>query len=132
MSETIDYARLVLDESGAVAHSRDMMTEMLVQTVAGMSADDGEVQRWTRHIAPAVEKTVDFIQGAYERMIAGYYTKDELVQVLDLYRTPLGRKLLDQHSATKDQQMQFGTEWGRLVWEEMLRTYELENSTEPQ
>jgi hypothetical protein len=63
------------------------------------------------------QEMIDLVAPIY----AKYYTEDELVQLIQFYKTPLGKKVIETLPMITQDSYSAGEEWGRKIAEKVQK-----------
>lgn len=99
--------------NGVVEHHKNL----LLQANPTASKDLEEVAKRLRtELAPRVTE----IQTEIARAYASQFTEQELKDALAFYKTPLGKKLIEEEPKVLDQSMQVAQNWGDRLSEQVI------------
>jgi len=102
--------REVLQLTGAAALGMQVMEQMrpaLEKAIPNVPASF-----WNEFMAEVrPDELVDIIVPVYSK----HFTLDELEQLVQFYKTPVGRRVIDEMPAVMKESMAAGQEWGRQI-----------------
>ncbi len=90
---------------------------LFLQQNPGLSKELNEVATKIRNdLAPRFDELVNDVARNY----ATYFTEQELKDVLAFYKSPVGKKLLDQQPKVVDASMKFAQDWANKLSDEVI------------
>jgi len=119
----LQLARDVLDANGEAKSFDNLVPNILEQAANSFVQSNPDLIRDLREVAvslvPEFEKRKSEIVDILARAYAVNFSDAELKEMLDFYRSPTGRKLVDKRQALVDQGLRGVQQWGRGIAKEM-------------
>jgi hypothetical protein len=120
-AQRLEKARALIEATGAAALSQQMMDGVTHQLETVMLSQNPGREKDIRslvqdYVRPALKDGMpELIQG-FEALYASNFTVDEMDQIIAFYRTPVGRKTLQQMPQIMQQSMALGQAWaGKMM-----------------
>jgi hypothetical protein len=127
-AQRLEKARALIEVTGAAVLSQQMMegvtrqleTVLLSQNPGREKDIHSLVQD---HMRPALKDGIpELIQG-FEALYASNFTVDEMDQLIAFYRTPIGRKSLQQMPQIIQQSMALGQAWAGKIMQRVEESF---------
>ncbi|MDR1315784.1 MAG: DUF2059 domain-containing protein [Spirochaetales bacterium] len=102
----------VMDMKNIGLQTFDVMLAQMVQMFPDVPTD----------FLDAFRENLDFssLFDAFIPIYAKYYTHDEVMQLIEFYRTPLGRKTIELTPAITEESMAMSLEWAMRVSQQLI------------
>src|ERR1043166_6140623 len=106
-----------------IAEVIDRSKQVLVQTNPMLSNDLNEIAgRLIKAFSPRITEVLNEVA----RLYAVHFTEQELKNALAFYKSPLGKKIIEQEPVILDQTVIFTEQWAGKLSEEVLARYRAE------
>ena len=113
---TKEHIKTLLDMMGAGKIGVQVMENMLVTFKKSIPNVPNEVwDEFMKEVKP--ETLIDLIIPIY----AKHYTDEDVIQLIDFYRTPLGKKVIEKMPLISQESYLVGAEWGKKLGEQAVR-----------
>ena len=112
-----DNARQVLKLSGAVEMSAQIMGQMLESFKKAAPEVPEEFWNGFAKETASADKFVEMLVPIYVK----HYTNDELLQLIQFYKSPIGKTLVQKSSLIAKESYGVGEQWGKEVAAEVIK-----------
>lgn len=119
-AQRLEKARILIEATGAAALSQDIMDKVTNQIEAVMLSQNPGREKDIRglvqdHVRPALKDGMPELMQGVEALYASNFTVDEMDQIIAFYRTPVGRKTLQQMPQLMLHSMALGQAWAEKM-----------------
>jgi uncharacterized protein len=112
---TKEHIKTLLEMTGIAKIGVQMMENMLV--TFKKSAPNAPTEFWDEFMKEVKPETlIELTIPAY----AKHYTDEEVLQLIDFYRTPLGKKVIEKMPLVAQESYVVGAEWGKKLGEQVI------------
>jgi len=113
---TKEHVRTLLEMMGSGKIGVQVMENMLVSFKKAAPNVPNEV--WDEFMKEAnPEALVELMVPIYEK----HYTDEDVTQLIEFYRTPLGKKVIEKMPLITQESYQVGAEWGKKLGEQAFK-----------
>lgn len=107
---TKEHIKTLLEMTGAGKIGVQVMDNMIATFKKSAPNVPNEIwDEFMKDVKP--EALIDLIIPVY----AKYYTDEDINQLIDFYRTPLGKKVVERMPSISQESYQLGAEWGKKL-----------------
>jgi uncharacterized protein len=116
LTATKDHINTLLEMTGAGKIGVQVMENMIATFRKSMPNVPSDF--WDEFLKDAKPETlIELMIPVY----AKHYTDEEIVQLIDFYRTPLGKKVIEKLPLISQESYVIGAEWGRKLSEQAIK-----------
>ncbi|MDG5497122.1 DUF2059 domain-containing protein [Niveispirillum sp. BGYR6] len=119
-AQRLEKARALIETTGMATISQQIMDGLMGQVekmaLAQNPGREKDIHTLVQdHIRPALKNGLPELMQGMEALYASNFTVDEMDQIITFYRTPVGRKSLQQMPQIMQQSMALGQAWASKI-----------------